>query len=140
MKVLIKVLSIFAPLIMGVSCVTTSGALPEKYRLDSDLEAVEQINKFRVSGWEQVDSQSVILRANINEYYLLVLERPITTMISGISIGISGTSFTITPGYDKIFVKDSGGIEHYVIARIYRFKDKDQVSEIRERLRKKSVD
>jgi len=133
---MLKVFSVFVLLMMVMSCATTPSALPEKYNLDNDLEAVEQIYTFTVSSWEQVDIQSVILRANVSDYYLLVLRRPLDTMISSLSIGISSTVSSITSGYDRIFVKDYAGIQYYVIEKIYKLKGKEQAKEIKERLRK----
>jgi len=133
---MLKVFSVFVLLMMVMSCATTPSALPEKYNLDNDLEAVEQIYTFTVSSWEQVDIQSVILRANVSDYYLLVLRRPLDTMISSLSIGISSTVSSITSSYDRIFVKDYAGIQYYVIEKIYKLKGKEQAKEIKERLRK----
>ena len=137
MKEMIKVFSISVLLIMAVSCAATMATLPEKYSLDNDLEAIDQISTFRVSSWEQVDHQSIILRANWNDYYLLVLHRPIDRMISGLSIGISSTVSSIRPGFDRIIVNDTPFTEYYFIDKIYRLKGKEQAEEIKERLREK---
>ena len=96
MKVMIKVSSIFALLVMVVSCATTPRTLPEKYNLGNDLEEVNQISTLRVSGWENVDNQSLILRASLkairSDYYLLVLRRPIDATYSNFSIAIENTA------------------------------------------------
>ena len=96
MKEMIKVSSIFVLLIMVMSCATTPRTLPEKYNLDNDLERIDQISRFKVSGFEQVDNQSFILRANFkairDDYYLVVLRRPIHTLYSNVSIGIEDTA------------------------------------------------
>jgi hypothetical protein len=60
-----------------MSCATTYRALPEKYNLDGELEAVSQISIFDVSVFENIDGQSIILKADHMSYYLLVLRRPI---------------------------------------------------------------
>lgn len=135
MKVMIKVFSVSVLLILVVSCATTPNALPEKYNLDNELESVKQITTFTVSSWEEVDIQSIILRANVSDYYLLVLRRPMPTRISGLSIGISSSVSSIKPGFDRIFVKDLAGRQEYVIEKIYKLKGKEQAKEIKERLR-----
>ena len=48
-----KVFFIFTLFIVVLSCAATHIALPEKYNLDNDLEAVDQISTFKVSSWEQ---------------------------------------------------------------------------------------
>ena len=137
MKAMIKVFSFFVLPIMAVSCATTPSALPEKYNLDNELEPVKQIYTFTVSSWEDVDIQSVILRTNLSDYYLLVLRRPMDARIEGLSIGISSSISSITPGFDKIFVKDIAGTQYYVIEKIYKLKGKEQAKEIKNQLRKK---
>ena len=136
MEMMLKVCAIFVT-IMLVSCATIPSALPEKYNLDDDLEAVDQISTFKVSSWKRVGNQSVILRVNWNDYYLIVLRRPIDIMISNHSIGIDSTLSTIKSGYDRIVVKDHTGTQYYVIDKIYKLKGKKQAEEIRERLRRK---
>ena len=136
MKVMIKASSIFVLLIMAVSCATTPTALPEKYNLDEELEVVKQITTFTVSGWEEVDIQSVILRANVRDYYLLVLRRPMHRRISGMAIGISSSVSSIRAGFDRIYVKDLSGKQHYVIEKIYKLEGREHAKEIKERLRK----
>ena len=136
MKGVIIVFSVFLPIIMVVSCATTPRALPEKYNLDDELEAVKNIYTFTVSSWEEVDIQSVILKANLSDYYLLVLDRPMDTRITGLTIGISSTISSIKPGFEKIFVEHPCGTQYYVIEKIYKLNGKEQAGEIKERLRK----
>ena len=135
MKMIARVFSIFVLLIMAVSCATTPRAIPEKYNLDNELEAVDRIYTPSVSSWEEVDIQSVILRANVSDYYLIVLSRPMYTRITTLHIGISSTVSSITPGFDRIFVEDTMGTDYYFIEKIYKLKGKEQAKEIRERLR-----
>lgn len=96
MKVMIGFFSISVLFIMVVSCATTPRILPGKYNLDDELERVEQISRPVVSGWEQVDNQSLILRANFqavrNDYYLVVLRRPIHSMYINLAIGIEDSA------------------------------------------------
>ena len=119
MKVMIKLFSIFVFFIMVVSCATTPRVLPEKYNLDNDLEAVEQISTFKEITWKKVDKQSIILRVDWKEYYLLVLRRPIFSMSFIHTLSIDSTSHNITSGYDRIIVNDSTGTWYYVIDKIY---------------------
>ena len=130
-----RVFSIFVLLIMAVSCATTPHTIPEKYNLDNELEAVDRIYAPTISSWKKVDTQSVILGANVTDYYLLVLSRPMYTRITNLSIGISSTGSDITPGFSRIFVGDSVSTEDYFIEKIYKLKGKEQAKEIRERLR-----
>ena len=136
MKAMIRVFFVFVLIIMVVSCATTPNPLPEKYNLDNELEEVKQITTFTVSSWEEVDIQSVILRANVSDYYLLVLRRPMDRRISGLAIGISSSVSSIKPGFDRIYVKDLAGQQEYVIEKIYKLEGRELTKEIKERLRK----
>jgi hypothetical protein len=131
----LRLAAVFLSLGMAVSCVATSRTLPEKYNFNSTLEEIDQITTFSQPAWEQLDEQSILLRANWNEYYLLVLRRPIKSRIPGLLIGLSRTTSTITAGHDRISVDDSTGPRYYMIDRIYRLKGKEQAEEIREMLR-----
>jgi hypothetical protein len=132
---IIKFSSILVLLIMVVSCATTPYTIPDKYNLDNELEAVDRIYAPSMTSWQEVDIQSVILRANVTDYYLLVLRRPMYTRFTDFSMGISSTGSYITPGFDRIFVGDAAGPQYYYIDRIYKLKGKEQAREIRERLR-----
>ncbi|MBN1830916.1 MAG: hypothetical protein JW896_02270 [Deltaproteobacteria bacterium] len=165
MKIMIKASSIFVFLIMVVSCSTTSHVLPEKYNLNNELEEVKQISAFRDIDCELVDYQSIILEVNRDDYFLLVLRRPIETRYSQLSITIDNTASkdraysaqrvisqgrdsdrsgfhqapsniaSIASGYDKVVVREHLDAEHYVIDKIYRLKGKEHAEEIKERLR-----
>jgi len=136
MKVMIKAFSIFVFLVMVASCATTPRVLPEKYNLDNDLEAVDQISTFEDITWKKVDKHSIILRVNWKDYYLLVLRRPIFSMSFIHTLGIDSANHSITSGYDRIIVNDSTGTWYYVIDKIYKLRDWEQAEEIKERLRK----
>ena len=77
---------------MMVSCATTQRSLPQKYNLDDELETVSHISINNVSNCENVDDQSIILEADHNHYYLLVLRQPIATEYSHLPIGIENTA------------------------------------------------
>ena len=91
MKVMIKVTFIFVLFIMVVSCATTPRSLPEKYNFDNILEAVDHISSVPMPNYEQADNQSIILRINRNDYYLLVLRRPID--FTAMTLDITNTAF-----------------------------------------------
>jgi len=134
MKAIIKFSFISVLLILAVSCATTPRALPEKYNLDNELEAVDKIYTFRAITWREVDKQSIILTVDWKNYYLLVLDRPVPSMFYVNTLGIDSTTHSIASGYDRVVVNDSTGRWYYVIDKIYRLKDWDQAEKIKERL------
>jgi len=141
MKVMIKIPFVFVLLFMIVSCATTQSTapeepsnLPEKYRLDDELEPVEKIFTIREPRWQEVDEQSIILRADRRDYYLFVLRRPMDKMYSNPRIALSNKS-NVTPGIDRVYVHPSVNRQGYVIEKIYRLKGREQAEEIKERFR-----
>jgi len=115
MKVMIKLSSIFVLFIIVVSCATTPRSLPEKYNLDNYLEAVDHISAVRRASYEQVDNQSIILRVNRNDYYLLVLRRPIDFTAMMLSITNTASRYKAVSADQKIGPKRDGptGLEGY---------------------------
>jgi len=115
MKLTIKVTFIFVLFIMVVSCATTPRSLPEKYNFDNNLEAVNHISSVRRLSYEQADNQSIILRVNRNDYYLLVLRRPIDFTAITLSITNKASRDKAVSAEQKIGPKrdDPTGIEGY---------------------------
>ena len=136
MKGTLKISAIIILFIMVVSCASTAGVLPEKYNLDNELEAIDQITTFRKPDWEDVDRQSIILKISRKDYYLLILRRPIDTMLP-LRIGLSSALSTITAGSDRITVLESGVPQYYTIEKIYKLKGREQADEIKKRFGKK---
>ena len=139
---MLKVLCVFSFFIMFSACATTTThttqqGLPAKYDLGKELKEVDHINTFQLLSWEEVDRQSIILETSLNKYYLLVLRTPIIGTIPDLTIGISGTSFSITAGFDKIFINENGVTQYYYIDRIYVLKDRKQADEIKKQLLQK---
>jgi len=143
MNVKMKVSSILVLFIIVVSCATTQTTAPEKpsnlpakYNLDDDLKELNQIAAVKKSDFEEVDNQSVILKANRGEYYLLVLREPIDPLISKQrTMGLESSESTVPSGIGRIYMKHSSGTQYYVIEKIYRLKGRKQAEEIKERLR-----
>jgi len=131
---------IFAMVVMVVALMfsacggTKSFKMDEKYNLDDQLEAVTEIHKYTMKGWEKMDPQSLVLQTGASTYYLLVLVRPSPELMFAEHIEISSTGSAVKPGYDRVTVYQSGTPVDYVIDRIYKFKDYEQVKEIRAQL------
>ena len=135
MKVMIKVSFVFVLLFMIVSCATTTTprTIPEKYNLDDELERVDRIFTISNTRWQEVDDQSIILRVNWSDYYLVVLRRPMDTWYSNPSIRIGSTATSITAGTDRVYVAQSPDRQGYIIERIYKLKGREQAEEIKKR-------
>jgi hypothetical protein len=134
MKAMIRVFSILVLFMMAASCATTPLVIPEKYNLDNDFEAVDKIASFSIDSYENIDKQSLILEANFNDNFLLILDRPRLEITYG-KTGISRTGSTIMAGHDRVVMYYDTGLEYYFIEKIYKLGGRKQVTEIKKRLR-----
>ncbi len=135
MKAIIKIFSIFIVLLMMASCATVQRPIPEKYNFDKELKSVDQISTFQRPRWIEVDRQSLILRVNWRDYYLIILRRPMDDTILPMTIGLSSTVSTITAGSDMVVVKDANLTKYYLIEKIYKLKDWAQADKIMKQLK-----
>jgi hypothetical protein len=113
------------------SCASSTATIPTKYNLDDQLEKVSNISRFGIISWDKVDKQSFILQTGGNDYYLIILECTSHTLPSANTIHISDDRSLIWPFYSNVVVNDDGWEDSYIINRIYRFRDFEQVETIR---------
>lgn len=106
----------------------------EKYNLDDQLEPITEIQKYSMRDWQKIDSQSFVLQTGTSNYYMVVLTIPSTELMFSETIKISSTGAVVKPGFDRVTVYQSGRSEDYVIHKIYKFKDREQIAEIRAQL------
>jgi hypothetical protein len=135
MKAITKLISIFIISLVATACATTPVTLPEKYSLDNELVEATEIYNFRINSWEPVDNQSLIFRTDVNDYYLIILQQPALSLPFSENIGVTLTVDKVKPGYDNVVIKDSAGIQSYIIHKIYKLKDQQQAIEIKKRLK-----
>lgn len=119
------------------SCATGRIELPEKYALDSQLESVSYISKYQgYFSWDMVDYQSFILETSPSTFYLIVLQRAASELPFSESIRISNSGSRVRAGMDTVTVLGpSVKGPPYIIEKIYRLKDREQVRSIREQIR-----
>ena len=134
MKALIKISFILISFIMVAAC-STGKANMTKYDFGNELTEATAISNFRIKSWESIDYQSLIIITNINDYYLLILQRPTRSLPFSEDIGITITADRARPGYNNIVVADSAGVESYIIQKMYKLKGRDQAREIKKRLK-----
>lgn len=133
-----QIFVILASLFLISACAGTSVKSFEKYNLDNQLEPASEILRYNLMGWETVDNQSLILQTSPSQYYLIVLTYPSDQLMYAEHISISHTGDMVKPGYDKVTVYGSPMHDTYVIEKIYKLKDRDQVNAIREQLTRRS--
>ena len=127
--------------VLAIALLTFSGCAglhpfqhDEKYNLDDQLEMVTQIQKYTMRDWQKVDSQSFVLQTGASNYYLIVLLHPSTELMFAETIKISSTGAVVKSGFDKVTVYQAGRGQDYVIHKMYKFKDRQQMTEIKAQL------
>jgi hypothetical protein len=137
MKMMMKLFAIVALLAMTASCVTTTAptALPDKYNLN-ELKELKELKSVKASNWIQVDKHALIFRDNRNDFYLIVLDKPLGTSIDYQIVGIVDQSGYVYAGINKFFMKTAKGRDYYVIQKIYKLDGPEQAKQIKERLSK----
>lgn len=136
MKKIIKYAGLLLISLVLAACATTPFKVADKYNLDNELKEATDIISFRIDSWESIDQQSLIIRADINNYYLVILNRPAMNLTFAQGIGITDTVNRITKGFDSIIVKESGSAESYRIYKIYKLDSREQATQIKNRLKK----
>lgn len=135
MKAITKLTGIFLISLLAAACATTPFKIEDKYNFDNELQEQEEVSNFRIDSWESIDYQSLILKTDVNNYYLIVLQRPAPSLPFSESIGVTVTVTNVRSGFDKIIVTDSYSTESYIIYKMYKLKDREQAAEIKKRLK-----
>lgn len=135
MKKIIKYAGLVLISLVFTACATTNFKVADKYNLDNELKEAE-ISSNRIDSWESIDLQSLIINTDINNYYLVILDRPAMSLPSSESIGYTVSVNSVKKGLDNIVVKDSSGSESYIIHKIYKLDSREQANEIKNRLKK----
>lgn len=124
----------FTLLFVALACATGSLKSEGKYDLEDQLEPVSEIIRYNLMGWEAVDNQSLILQTAPSKNYLIVLRRPAENLMYSESISISHTGDMVKPGFDEVTVFSSPFSDNYVIDKIYKLENRDQINAIRKQL------
>jgi len=124
----------FVALILLSACATTTLTGTDKYNLDNQLESVSEITKFNMMSWDDVDRNSFVLQATPSEYYLFVLNTPSDELPFAENIHVSATGSFVKPGFNNVTVYGINSKRDYVIKKIYKFKNYEQVKEITKQL------
>jgi|WetSurMetagenome_2_1015567.scaffolds.fasta_scaffold17555_2 hypothetical protein len=129
-----NILFILTSLILISGCAAGNIQVPEKYALDGQLEQVNSIYKYKITDWEKVDNQSLIIEAGPGSYYLLVLKIPSHELIFRNSISLSSTGSMIRAGLDDLIIYSAHMRVKYPIERIFKIKGRDQMFAIKDQL------
>jgi hypothetical protein len=134
MRAITLLIGILVSLFMATACATAPVSIPDKYNLDNQLENIQNISKYNMMSWDSVDRQSFVLQTNPGDYYLIVLSSPSEKLPFSESVQITNTGDMVRPGYNNVIVSSPGFEGSYVINKIYKFKDYEQVKAITSQL------
>lgn len=135
MKAIKLLIPLFFALLMLSACAGGPINLAEKYKdLDNQLEQVSEIYRFKLMSWETVDNQSLILQTSPGSFYLILLRRPAHDLLFTETIAVSNTGDMVKSGYDRVTVFGTSQTEDYVIHKIFKLKDRETATQIRDQL------
>ncbi len=134
MKTIKQSFMIFMILFVASLSQYAGAEVPAKYNLDNQLEKVSEISKYNFMSWDKVDNQSFILQTGPSDYYLIVLSSPSDRLAYSETISIPDTNAMVKPGYNNVIIKGNGFKDTCIINRIYRFKDSEQIKDIKTQL------
>jgi hypothetical protein len=135
MKKIIKYAGFLFVSLVLVACAATPLKMANKYNFDNDLKEITDITSFRIDSWQSIDDQSLILKTDINNYYLVILQYPAFNLPFAQSIGVSESVGKISKGFDSIIVTDSGHADSYRIYKMYKIDSKEKVAEIKKKIK-----
>ena len=131
MNTIKQLASILIFMLFTATYAMAGSTVPEKYNLDGQLNRVEFMSNTNFMDWESVDAQSLVVQTSPSTYYLVVLSSQAFNMPFVEYVGITGMNLMTRPGYDNIYVREPNRRwGRYIINRIYRLEDRQQVREI----------
>jgi hypothetical protein len=134
MKTIRELITLAITLLLASACATTSSTIPKKYNLDNQLENVADIPRSNLMSWDTIDNQCFTLQTNSTDYYLIVLEDKTNILSFTSSIQISNIDTSFWGSYGDVILYDDGWEDRYAISKIYKFRDYDQIREIKAQL------
>lgn len=133
---LLYIFSMITTLILA-GCSTTPIALDKRYSFP-EFEQVDSITNYRVSGWQSVDSRSLIIEDLPSTYYLVILRNQVRDLNSSEVISLTSTGTQIQAGFDCVQVgttictaSDAAPIE-----RIYKLNGSENLQYVKSKIRR----
>jgi hypothetical protein len=117
-------------------CSTTPLVIDDKYRF-SEFETVDSITSHRISGWQSIDSQSLIVETSPSTWYLLVLMHKVRDLNFSEAITLSATGTQIQAKFDCVQVESTRCLASTAapIDTIYKLNDRSSVQYVKNRIR-----
>ena len=117
-------------------CSTTPFTIDSKYRF-SEFETVSSITNYRISGWQSIDSQSLIIETGPSTYYLVILSHKLRDMNFSEAISMTSTGTQIQAKFDCVQVQSTKCLASVAspIDTIYKLTDKTSVEYVKKRIR-----
>ncbi|WP_437883575.1 DUF6491 family protein [Pseudomonas sp. LRF_L74] len=83
-------------------------------------EAVDQVQRFDIDGWQYLDKQHIVLGQGVGRAYLISFSRPCRNLAFSNTLGYSTTVGNLTK-LDRIVSTDGSGFpEHCLVGEMHR--------------------
>ena len=101
MKMINKLSAIFFCTALLFTQPAAASTSDSRYIFD-ELEEVDDFLSWNISGWQGLDSRSLIVDIAPGKSYLLILDRRVNGLRSGENISISSVNSRVTSGIDRV--------------------------------------
>jgi hypothetical protein len=117
-------------------CATTPMTVDGKY-IFPEFEEVDRITTSRISGWQSIDSRSLIVEDSPSTYYLIVLRDQVRDLNFSEVISLSSTGTQTMSKFDCVSVERSSCFvtTGAPIERIYKLNSREAVNYVRNFIR-----
>lgn len=134
--IILLVIGIFAALLFETAYAAAPVMVPEKYNFNKDLKQAKGITESRIATWDIIDHQSMLIKTDANNYYLVVLGRRAENLPFEHHAGVKVNIDKVAPGSDELIVNDALSSRVYNIYKIYSLRNFEQATQIKERIMK----
>jgi hypothetical protein len=127
-----KILVFTSLLLLIVPMLSSAQTLDSKYIFE-DLEEVDSFRHWNITGWQVLDTQSLLIDYSGSRSYLLILRHNIPGFRLSNEIELTSSNEEVKAGIDRVLGRGGDSVSS-VIEKIYVLPDRDARQAVRERL------
>ncbi len=114
-----------------------SAKIKDKYNFDNELKQAKGVVNAKILNWDTIDPQSLIIRTDANDYYLVILDQPAPSLPFKDHVDMQLRIEKAMPGSDDLIITDAMHMELYPVCRIYSLRNLEQANKIKGQIMKR---
>jgi hypothetical protein len=122
---------------LGLAACATGPLTQDGRYIFPEFEEIDRITNYRISGWQSIDSRSLILEDAPSNYYLVILRDRVRDLNFSEDITLTSTGTQVMSKFDCVSVARGSCFltEGAPIERIYKLESRDAVNYVRNVIR-----